>query len=120
MAKLELSNAGEKRVLDRLRTVALALPGAEEAIKWGHPNFLVGGKIFASFGRDGGRLTIGFKCSPLDQAERVATGRYRVAPYVGRFGWVCFDVVGRVPWREIADGIKRSHQLISAGSKKRT
>jgi hypothetical protein len=35
---------------DDFRRIALAFPGAEERIHMGHPDFRVGGKIFATLG----------------------------------------------------------------------
>ena len=38
--------------LARLRKLCLELPGTRETLTWGHPNFRVGDKIFASYGDD--------------------------------------------------------------------
>ena len=104
--------AKELAQLERVRTICLRLPDAEEAIKWGHPNFLARGKIFCGFGREGGIATLGMKTTPLRQAELVASGRYYVAPYVGRFGWVSHPFTGRVRWKELRELIEESYQLL--------
>lgn len=117
--RIESLTPSERAWLARYRAICLAMPDAVEAIKWGHPNFVVGGKIFASFGKEAGRMSVGFKCAPLEQAELVASDRYFVAPYAGRFGWVCYELRGRIPWREIAERVARSYQLVAAGSRKK-
>jgi len=102
----------EAKLLDRIRKICLALPGAAEAIKWGHPNWTVGGKLFAGFGKENGVLTVGLKTTPLRQAELVAQGPYLVAPYVGRFGWVSLPLGRRIPWRELEELLVESHRLV--------
>jgi predicted DNA-binding protein (MmcQ/YjbR family) len=102
----------ELAYLERVRAVCLRLPDAEEAIKWGYPNFLARGKIFCGFGRESGVATVGLKTTPLRQAELVATGRYYVAPYVGRFGWVSHPLTGRIRWKELEELIEESYRLI--------
>jgi predicted DNA-binding protein (MmcQ/YjbR family) len=110
----------EAALLERVRAICLALPGAEEAIKWGHPNFLVGGKVFCGFGRDGGVATVGLKTSPLRQAELVASGRYYVAPYVGKYGWVSHPLTGRIRWRELRELIEGSYGLVRPSRRRRS
>ena len=41
---------------DDFRRLALALPGAEERAHMGHPDFRVGGRIFATLGSPGDRF----------------------------------------------------------------
>jgi predicted DNA-binding protein (MmcQ/YjbR family) len=98
--------------LERVRAICLGLPDAEEALKWGHPNFLARGKIFCGFGREGGVAAVGMKTTPRRQAELVATGRYYVTPYVGRFGWISHPFAGRVRWKELESLIEESYLLV--------
>jgi hypothetical protein len=87
---------------DELRAVVLALPEAQERESWGHPTFRVRDKMFATMAADGSTASV--KASKDDQAELIAVDplTFRVAAYVGRYGWV--DVVlGRVDQDEMRD-----------------
>jgi hypothetical protein len=70
----------------RVRKLALAMPEVVEEETWDEPTWRVRGKIFVMGGPD----TIAVKASRTDQAELIASApdTYRVAPYVGRYGWV--------------------------------
>jgi len=102
--------------LDRLRELCLSLPGTTEKASWGHPNFCVAGKIFASYGEYDGRLNVGFKTSKEHQAELVRDARYFVAPYVGKHGWVCQLVEPAFPWRELEAHVLDSYRRIAPKS----
>ena len=73
---------------DRLRAVALALPGVEERETWGKPTFAVAGRLFLTLASDGSSATM--KASLDDQAALVAEDPavFSVAAYLGRYGWV--------------------------------
>lgn len=78
---------------DRVRRIALELPGAEEAVTWGtETTFRVNGKMFAVGAPESRYATV--KASPDDQAALVAADpqTYEVAPVTGRFGWVRMDL----------------------------
>ncbi|HKE66464.1 MAG TPA: MmcQ/YjbR family DNA-binding protein [Micromonosporaceae bacterium] len=75
--------------IDQVRKMALALPETTEVIAWEVDlTWRVNNKIFAMAGPDSPRVSL--KCTRDDQAELVAMDpeTYRVAAYVGRFGWV--------------------------------
>ncbi|MHB8497834.1 MAG: MmcQ/YjbR family DNA-binding protein [Acidimicrobiales bacterium] len=76
------------RVEDRLRAVALALPGVEERETWGKATFRVAGRLFLTLASDGSSATM--KATLEDQAALVAAEptAFSVAPYVGRYGWI--------------------------------
>ena len=67
------------------RRLALALPAAEEGAHSGHPDFRVGGKVFASLGypdRDWGMV----KLSPEQQELRLAAAPEIFMPASGAWG----------------------------------
>jgi hypothetical protein len=71
--------------VDLFRTIACGLPGAEENAHMGHPDFRVGGRIFATLssesrGRGVLKLTVG------QQAEFVAELPEVFAPVQGGWG----------------------------------
>ena len=101
--------------LERIRTVALALPEVTEEVTWGTDiNFRVRKKIFC-FPGSGGSLTV--------KAEREELGpllddpRFSPAPYLARGGWVRMDLQGvppsKVDWDEVRELIETSYTLIA-------
>jgi hypothetical protein len=68
----------------QFRTLALALPEAVELSHMDHPDFRVGGKIFASLGAD---ETWGMvKLTPDQQASYCQTDAGSFAPFKGAWG----------------------------------
>lgn len=105
------------RELERLRKLALSLPGATETLTWGHPIFRVDGKIFVGYGEQGGHRAFSAKVGKARQRELLRDPRYLYSDYVGRFGWVSFILEGRIDWNEVAGLVLASYRLIA--SKKR-
>jgi hypothetical protein len=70
---------------DRFRKLALALPGAEEGAHMNHPDFRVGGRIFATLGdpRAGWAAVM---VTPDDQAALVAINPEAFVPVKGKWG----------------------------------
>jgi len=69
---------------DQFRTLALALPGAVEGEHMQHPDFRVGGRIFASLGPD---LTWGMVKLGAEQQDAFTRAEPRVfAPVPGAWG----------------------------------
>jgi len=94
-------------VLDRLRKIVLALPGAYEKVAWSAPTFRVGERMFASFADDHhgvGFTGVWFKAPDGAQEELVASDpkRFYVPPYVGKGGWVGAKLDGKTDWKLLA------------------
>ena len=69
---------------DEFREIALSLPEAEERSHMNHPDFRVGGKIFATLGPD---LTWGMaKLTPAQQQEFLRTESASFKPASGAWG----------------------------------
>jgi hypothetical protein len=68
----------------KFRTIALSLPGASEAAHMGHPDFRVGGKIFATLGpnEDWGMV----KLTPDEQATSIEAEPQAFQPASGAWG----------------------------------
>src|SRR5258706_15874811 len=66
------------------RTLALSLPQAEESAHMGHPDFRVGGKIFATLGPD--EVWGMVKLSPPDQASIISAEPNVFGPASGAWG----------------------------------
>jgi predicted DNA-binding protein (MmcQ/YjbR family) len=108
----------QRRILERLRAICLALPDAREEMKWGHPNWTVGGKIFAAFGFYGGGPSLATKQTPARQAQLIDDPeRFFPSPYVGQHGWTSMRLEGEIEWSVVESLVKTSHGHVSAGPK---
>lgn len=98
--------------LQRMRSMAMALPEATEEVTWGTDiNFRVRKKIFA-FPGQGGSLTV--KADRDELPALLADARFTPAPYLARGGWVLLDLTAGVPdWDEIDELIRTSYCLIA-------
>ncbi|HNN95759.1 MmcQ/YjbR family DNA-binding protein [Haliangium sp. UPWRP_2] len=79
-----------KAIFAALQKHALSKPGAVEEYPWGDVAWKVRGKLFAVTGQDAAGVTV--KASLEDQAVLVQHPAIKIAPYVGRFGWVAIEI----------------------------
>jgi predicted DNA-binding protein (MmcQ/YjbR family) len=108
----------QRRILERLRTICLALPDAREEMKWGHPNWTVGGKIFGAFGFYGGGPSLATKQTPARQAQLIDDPeRFFPSPYVGQHGWTSMRLEGEIDWSVVENLVKTSHGHVTASPK---
>jgi predicted DNA-binding protein (MmcQ/YjbR family) len=98
--------------LERMRSIAMALPEATEEVTWGTDvNFRVRKKIFA-FPGDGGSLMV--KADRNELPALLSDSRFRPAPYLARGGWVVLDLTAAaVDWDEVEELIHTSYCLIA-------
>ena len=98
--------------LERMRSLALALPEATEEVTWGTDNnFRVRKKIFA-FPGQGGSLTV--KADRDELPALLDDARFSPAPYLARGGWVRMDLTDApIDWIEIDELIRTSYCLIA-------
>jgi predicted DNA-binding protein (MmcQ/YjbR family) len=81
---------GESVLLARLRQVCLGFPEVRETVKWGHPTFEAGKKMFAVLDHYEGRPCIAFRAHP-EKLEKLLTdnGSLRHPTRPGTAGYVC-------------------------------
>ena len=102
-------------MVDRLRKIATALPEVTEEITWGEDlNFRVNKKIFLF----PGATSMTFKADPSEKDALLAesAGRFALAAYVGRFGWLTMQLgpsVKQVDWDEVRELVGTSYRLIA-------
>ena len=73
---------------DDFRRVALGLPQAVESAHMGHPDFRVGGKIFASLDRGGARGCLKLLPDHQEMLMQAEPGLFEAANgFWGRNGW---------------------------------
>ncbi len=69
---------------DDFRRLALAMPGAVEQGHMGHPDFRVGGKIFAGLDHTGAKASL--KLTPDQQEVLMAAEPHMFSPSAGAWG----------------------------------
>jgi predicted DNA-binding protein (MmcQ/YjbR family) len=101
---------------EKIKKIAMALPGATYDVKWGADRcFSVGGKMFCVAGDEGTakpRLTL--KVSDASFEMLCDEGVAEPAAYVGRYKWVRFKSHDAVPDDQLAAYIKNAHALVAA------
>jgi predicted DNA-binding protein (MmcQ/YjbR family) len=103
----------ETSLLGRLRKICLDLPEVKETVKWGHPTFEAGKKIFAVLDRYQGRTCIAFRAPQERLATLLADERFYEAPYGARHGWVCMHADGHIDWREVEKLLLASYRQVA-------
>ena len=108
-----------EKLLAKLRAIALALPGAAEALNHGRPCFSVRNKTFVMFldnhHRDG-RVAIWCKAPPGAQTMITESDpeRYFVPPYVGKSGWIGARLDRTPDWAAIRALVAESYAMTAA------
>jgi predicted DNA-binding protein (MmcQ/YjbR family) len=103
----------EAEVLCRLRETCLSLPEVRETIKWGHPTFEAGKKMFAVLDNYDGRPCIAFRASVERRPVLLAHERFFEAHYAARHGWVCLRTDSRLNWHEVETLLRESYRLVA-------
>jgi predicted DNA-binding protein (MmcQ/YjbR family) len=108
--------AGEDGVAARLRSAALALPGAREDSPWeGDTVAKVGDKIFVFLGSE----SIGVKSARTRTEADEWLHRYpddaSVMAYIGRHGWNTLRTTGAIEEGELLEAIETSYEIVVSG-----
>jgi predicted DNA-binding protein (MmcQ/YjbR family) len=103
----------ESVLLALLRRVCLALPEVRETVKWGHPTFEAGKKIFAVLDHYEGQPCIAFRTVPEKYEKLLADGRFFEAPYGAQNGWICLRTDGRMSRKEVQQLLHASYRLVA-------
>ena len=101
-------------ILAKVSGICLSLPDTKLTMPWGSPHFRVGEKIFCGYGNDRGNCSISFKLEKPHAAAVLKDPRFKVAPYVGKHGWVLMDASRVRDWKEVARFIQESYELIAS------
>lgn len=109
-------------LIERVREIALALPGVTEKLSHGEPTFFVRGRVFCNIDNNHhGSGHVAVWCNaPEGAQESLVEGDPRhffVPPYVGVKGWLGVRLDSGLPWPVIADLLKQAHRI--TGVKKR-
>ena len=107
--------------LEKLRTIALALPGTAERTSHGSPGFHIdGGKFFAYIWHDhhgDGETAVMVKTTGADEMDALIEAEpdlYYKPPYLGSSGWIAIrtDAPGS-DWDHIGDRVAQSWEMVA-------
>jgi predicted DNA-binding protein (MmcQ/YjbR family) len=101
-------------VLERIRSICLALPESAEVEAWGHPTFRAGKKMFAGYGDaapDG--PTLGLKVGFDRQEELLKDPRFFPTPYAAHQGWVSLYLNAKTDWDEVKGLVHEAYQQVA-------
>lgn len=103
----------ESDLLALLRQVCLGFPEVRETVKWGHPTFETGKKMFAVLDRYEGRPCIAFRANPERLETLLADRRFFEAPYAARHGWICMHTDRPIDRREVEELLRDSYRIVA-------
>jgi hypothetical protein len=109
-------------LIDRVRQIAMALPGTSEKLSHGEPAFFVRGRMFLTIDNNhhgSGHLAAWCNAPPGAQESLVAGDprHFFRPPYLGVKGWLGVRLDSRLPWKTIAELVRQAHAI--TGTKKR-
>ena len=109
-------------LIDRVRALALALPGTTEKLSHGEPAFFVRGRMFATIDNNhhgSGHVATWVNAPPGTQESLVAGDpRYFFRPpYLGAKGWLGVRLDSGLAWETISELVRQAHA--TTGVKKR-
>jgi len=101
--------------IDRVRKLALALPGASEKLSHGEPTFFVAKRVFVMFANNhhsDGHTAIWIPAPPGAQSTMIAEApdTYFKPPYVGVKGWIGVELT-RISNDQLSELIRQAWQL---------
>jgi predicted DNA-binding protein (MmcQ/YjbR family) len=109
--------------LERVRELAMALPGTDEKVSHGRPAFFTK-KVFAYYGGslrvDGVWIqhpqSVMLRPDESDRRALLEDGRTFVPAYLGVSGWIGVDLDEGTDWTEIAELLDASYRLTAPRS----
>jgi predicted DNA-binding protein (MmcQ/YjbR family) len=118
-----LTDPGDIAALDRIRTICLRLPGADEADLQGRPLFRVGRRRFALFnGRSSPRRprwnnsgrSLHFLPDPLELDALRQDGRFATSPHHGDSGWLAVRLdTDEIGWKELTELLESAYRQVA-------
>ena len=114
-----MKKAAEEPRLARVTQICLALPEATREVMGSHAGFRVRKKVFAYFLNDhhgDGIVSVCARVLPGDNTALIAAqpDRFYLPAYIGPRGWVALRLDrGAVDWKEVAELVKTSYQLVA-------
>jgi hypothetical protein len=103
--------------VDRLRGIALALPGVSEKLSHGEVSFFCGRQFVMMDDHHHGADHLAFWCPAPPGAQEELVGsdpdRYFRPPYVGHRGWVGMRIDNDPDWDEVAEVVREAYRQVA-------
>jgi hypothetical protein len=105
-------------LIERVRKIALALPGASEKLSHGEPTFFAGGRVFFTLDNNhhgSGHVAIWCRAEAGVQADLVDAEprHFFVPPYVGGQGWLGVRLDSGLDWNTVEALIERAWREVA-------
>jgi hypothetical protein len=102
-------------VVQRVRTLCLALPETYEVEAWGRPTFRIGKRVFAVAGSSMDRPhTMVFKPDVDERRALIEDPRFFIPPYFGPAGWLAIGLVlETTDWEEVGELAETSYRQVA-------
>jgi len=103
-------------LIERVRAIAMALPGVTEKLSHGEAAFFVRGRMFFTTDNDHhGSGHVAVWCNAPEGAQQsLVEGdpkHFFVPPYVGNAGWLGVRLDSGLSWKVIGDLLKQAHGI---------
>jgi hypothetical protein len=103
-------------LIDRLRNIAMELPGTTEKLSHGEPAFFVRKRMFCAIDNNhhgSGHVAAWCNASPGAQESLVAADprHFFIPPYLGPKGWLGVRLDSGLSWDTIADLLRQAHSM---------
>ena len=110
-------------LIERVRRIAMDLPGTTEKLSHGEPSFFVRGRMFMTMDNDhhgSGNIAAVCNAPPGAQDALVkADPRYFfVPPYFGKAGWIGVRLDKGLAWGTIGDLVRQAHEITGIRKKR--
>ena len=99
-------------LLARIREICLRFPEVRETVKWGHPTFEAGKKMFAVLDHYDGGPCLAFRAAPSG-CKRISRTSDSSSAYAARHGWLCLRADAPLDWREVEDLVRGSYRQVA-------
>ena len=118
-----MPKANAQALIERVRRIAMELPGTSEKLSHGEPTFFVRGRMFFSVDNNhhgSGHVAVWCNAPPGAQESLVKADpkHFFVPPYVGKGGWLGVRLDSGLDWSVIADLLRQAHSITGVKKKR--
>jgi predicted DNA-binding protein (MmcQ/YjbR family) len=107
-----------RNITQAVRELCLGLPGTEEVLAHGMPDFRVGGRTFASYvinHHGDGRIALWINAPAGAQQHHVRAEpkHFFVPPYVGPKGWLGINLDRGIAWKAVTRLVREAYEKVA-------
>jgi hypothetical protein len=123
IAQMKRKPADASALIERVRKIALELPGTSEKLSHGEPAFFVRSRMFCTIDNNhhGSGHVAAWINAPEGAQETLVSAdpdHFFVPPYLGKGGWVGIRIDGDLAWTTIADLLSQAHEITGVRKKR--